>query len=199
MGHCPRHHLSPSVDSAGLLSLGFSQPLSCPSPGPHPAPPCSQVRSLNEVMSPRLASSREQTASQIKALLDLLNTHPVAKGLLALDSITEGKKEKQTMKLKGISFPEPRLTHTNPESVSPWFLPRPILVPASVQCGRSSSHGAKGHAERPRSQGPGRDSVGGRTCEGCLRGQLVRPTVSRPDYNGEREQAPNLGWQLTGG
>lgn len=75
------------------------------------------------------------------------------------------------MKLKGISFPEPRPTHAIQERVSPWLPPPPILS-LCLWC----SHAGRGRSLQgdtgslaaiggtwPRSQGPGRArETGGR-------------------------------------
>lgn len=68
----------------------------------------------------------------MQALLGLLNAHPVAKGLLAPDSITEGKK-KADVEIKRQFISRAEADTADRESVSPCFPPRPPPTsPASV-------------------------------------------------------------------
>lgn len=99
-GHCPRHHLSPLMTSTGLPASAYpSHRLTWL---PAPTPLHFRLRTgekANEVMSPGQPSSREQAASQREALLDLFNSHPVAKGLLA-QTVSQREKEKADDEIK---------------------------------------------------------------------------------------------------
>lgn len=84
-----------------------------------------------------------------KGFIGFVKLAPCGQGPPGTRQHHRGKKEKQTMKLKGISFPELRLSHANQEHVSPWFLPLLFFFfffscPWPLWC----SHAGQGHHSR---------------------------------------------------
>lgn len=76
-------------------------------------------------MSPRPAKLQGASSQPKEGFIGFVKFASGGQGPPGTRQHHRGKKEKQTMKLKGISFPEPRLTHAIQEHVSPWFLPSP--------------------------------------------------------------------------
>lgn len=95
---------------------------------PLPPPPCPALRTgekANEVMSPRPAKLQGASSQPNKSFIGFVKLSSGGQGPPGTRQHHRGKKEKQTMKLKGVSFPEPRLTLAIQERVSPQLVPPP--------------------------------------------------------------------------
>lgn len=128
---------------ASLASAGPSLPSRpCSWPPPHPAL-CTGEK-VNEVMSPRPAELQGASSQPKKGFIGFVKLASCDQRPPGTRQHHRGKKEKQTMKLKGISFPELSLTRGSQECVSPWFL----LLPSSPVPGlcRWCSHTGQGRS-----------------------------------------------------
>lgn len=173
------------MSGAGLHGLCLSRPSSRPCSWPPPHPALHTGDTVNEVMSLRPAELQPD-----KGFIGFVKLAPCGQGPPGTRQHHRGKKEKQTMKLKGISFPELRLSHAHQEHVSPWFLPLLFFFfPVPGLCGaamlaRVTTHAATraswaailGHLAQESK--PRKDFWEEKTCERYLRGLLVHSAIS---------------------
>lgn len=136
------------MSSAGVSGLCLSRPPGRPCSWPPPHPALCTGEKANEVMSPRPAKLQGECSQPNKGFIGFVKFASGGQGPPGTRQLHRGKKEKQTMKLKGISFPEPRLTRTIQERISPRvfpsLLPRPWPL-SVVQCWPGhNSHGDTG-------------------------------------------------------
>lgn len=132
------------MSGVGLHGLCLSQPPSRPCSWPPPHPALHTGEKVNEVMSLRPAELQGVSSQPDKGFIGFVKLAPCGQGPPGTRQNHRGKKEKQTMKLKGISFPELRLTHANQERVSPWSLPLLFFFffcPRPLWC----NHAGQGH------------------------------------------------------
>lgn len=140
-GDCLRFDLEPAAErrpapksqDTAWPGLCWSQLPGSPRPWPRPA--LRTGEKANEVMSPRPAKLQGTSSQPRKGFIGFVKLASGGQGPPGTSPHHRGKREKQTMKLKGISFPEPRLTHAIQERVSPWLPPPPsypVFWPLSV-------------------------------------------------------------------
>lgn len=160
------------MSGAGLHGLCLSRPSSRPCSWPPPHPALHTGDTVNEVMSLRSAELQGVSSQPDKGFIGFVKLAPCGQGPPGTRQHHRGKKEKQTMKLKGISFPELRLSHANQEHVSPWFLPLLFFFffflslasvvqpcwPGSPLTQRHEPLGQPSWGTWPKNQSPGRTS-----------------------------------------
>lgn len=127
LGTLPQASPVPLVSSAAPPTSASPSALADPALCPHA--PGEQVRSLNEVMCPRPAQLQGASSQPNKGFIGFVKCASCGQGPPGTRQHHGGGKKKQTLKLKGISFPEPRLTPQIEKASLPAFLPALLPLP----------------------------------------------------------------------